>query len=95
MVKSEKLYTPQSYVEALTGNCYVFGGDNVIEQIANVMLFNKLPNLFDYPLSEIDHIVENKINVVLVDVSCFDKHGIWKHEYRWFEVPDDFKEEDE
>ena len=95
MVKSEKLYTPQYYVEALTGNCYVFGSDNVIEQIANVMLFNKLPNLFDYPLSEIDHIVENKINVVLVDVSCFDKHGIWKHEYRWFEVPDDFKEEDE
>ena len=95
MVKSEKLYTPQSYVEALTGNCYVFGSDNVIEQIANVMLFNKLPNLFDYPLSEFDHIVENKINVVLVDVSCFDKHGIWKHEYRWFEVPDDFKEEDE
>ena len=42
MVKSEKLYTPQSYVEALTGNCYVFGSDNVCEQISNVMLFNKL-----------------------------------------------------
>jgi hypothetical protein len=52
-----------------------------------------MPNLFDYPLSEIDHIVENKINVVLVDVSGFDKNGIWQHEYRWFEVPEIFEEE--
>ena len=92
MVKSEKLFTPQSYVEALTGNCYVFGSDNVCEQISNVLLFNKMPNLFDYPLSEIDHIVENKIDVVLVDVSCFDKQGIWHYEYRWFEVPENFEE---
>ena len=92
MVKSEKLFTPQSYVEALTGNCYVFGSDNVCEQISNVLLLNKMPNLFDYPLSEIDHIVENKIDVVLVDVSCFDKHGTWHYEYRWFEVPENFEE---
>ena len=92
MVKSEKLFTPQSYVEALTGNCYVFGSDNVCEQISNVLLLNKMPNLIDYPLSEIDHIVENKIDVVLVDVSCFDKHGIWHYEYRWFEVPENFEE---
>ena len=92
MVKSEKLFTPQSYVEALTGNCYVFGSDNVCEQISNVLLLNKMPNLFDYPLSEIDHIVENKIDVVLVDVSCFDKHGIWHYVYRWFEVPENFEE---
>ena len=92
MVKSEKLFTPQSDVEALTGNCYVFGSDNVCEQISNVLLLNKMPNLFDYPLSEIDHIVENKIDVVLVDVSCFDKHGIWHYEYRWFEVPENFEE---
>ena len=92
MVKSEKLFTPQSYVEALTGNCYVFGSDNVCEQISNVLLLNKMPNLFDYPLSEIDHIVENEIDVVLVDVSCFDKHGIWHYEYRWFEVPENFEE---
>ena len=92
MVKSEKLFTPQSYVEALTGNCYVFGSDNVCEQISNVLLLNKMQNLFDYPLSEIDHIVENKIEVVLVDVSCFDKHGIWHYEYRWFEVPENFEE---
>ena len=93
MVKSEKLFTPQTYVEALTGNCYAFGSDKVCEQISNILLFNKMPNLFDYPLSEIDHIVENNINVVLVDISGFDEHGIWKHEYRWFEVPDDFEEE--
>ena len=93
MVKSEKLFTPQSYVEALTGNCYVFGSDNVCEQISNVLLLNKMPNLFDYPLSEIDHIVENKIDVVLVDVSCFDNHGIWHYEYRWLEVPENFEEE--
>ena len=90
MVKSTNLYSPQNFVEAVTGYCYIFRSDNVAEQIAKLLKQNGYSDLFDYPLDEIDHIVENKINVVLVDVSCFDKHGIWHHEFRWFEVPENF-----
>lgn len=90
MVKSTILYSPQNFVEAVTGYCYIFRSDNVAEQIAKFLKQNGYSDLFDYPLDEIDHIVENNINVVLVDVSCFDKHGIWHHEIRWFEVPENF-----
>jgi hypothetical protein len=42
--------------------------------------------LWNYPLNEIDHIVENKIDVVLVDCSHFED-DYWITELRWFEVP--------
>jgi hypothetical protein len=44
--------------------------------------------LWDYPLSEIDHIVENKLNVVLVDCTYIDDNT-FEHvaEYRWVEIP--------
>ncbi len=93
MVKSEKLYTPQTYCEKLTGNCYCFNQDDTVKEIECVLRHNGLESEhWSYPLSEIDHIVENGLNVVLVDVSGFDKHGRWKKEYRWFEVPEDFEE---
>lgn len=53
---------------------------------------NRRNPIWDYPFVEIDHIVENKLNVVLVDISGYGE-GEWKTEYRWFEVPEDFKDE--
>jgi hypothetical protein len=43
-------------------------------------------------LDEIEHIVENGINVVLVDVSGFNEKDEWITEFRWFEVPEWFEE---
>jgi hypothetical protein len=44
--------------------------------------------LWDYPLDEIDHIVENELNVVLVDTSYVDDDTCeLVNEYRWFEIP--------
>lgn len=94
MVKSEKLYSPQSYLEAVTGDCYVVSGANDIETIQCVLDDHGF-NLWDYPMSEIDHIVENKLNVVLV--ACIvvnEETDEFEHIYRWFEVPEDFKEEE-
>lgn len=94
MVKSEKLYTPQTYCEKLTGYCYCFKQDNTVAEIEAVLKKHGLQDVhWNYALTEIDHIVENELNVVLVDVSGFDKQGVWHHEYRWFEVPEDFEEE--
>ena len=91
MVKSEQIYSPQNYIEAVTGNCYLIRGDNDIEEIEEI-LADYGYELWNYPLSEIDHIVENKLNVVLVDCMVWDDDAVeYKHEYRWFEVFDDFK----
>lgn len=97
MVKSEQIYSPQNYLEAVTGLCYVIRGENDIEFIQNVLVANGYANeLWDYPLSEIDHIVENELNVVLVDCMVVNPEtDQFEHVYRWFEVPEDFEEERE
>ena len=93
-VKSEKLYTPQTYCEKLTGCCYGFDHEDTVFEMETVLKRHGLESEHrSYPLSEIDHIVENNLCVVLVDVSGFSKEGKWKQEYRWFEVPEDFEDE--
>lgn len=98
MVKSNKVYTPQSFLESLTGNCYFLIGDDVVNEIHRVLRKNGVEDdecyLGDYPLSEIDHIVELGLNVVLVDCSGFNSDDEFVNEFRWFEVPEDFAEEE-
>lgn len=95
MVKSNKIYSPQNYLEAVTGKCYIISGYNDVDFIQEVLVQNGYTDtLWDYPLSEIDHIAENKLNVVLVDCLVVDPDtNAFEHEYRWFEVPDGFEDE--
>jgi hypothetical protein len=93
MVKSNQIYSPQSYLEAVTGKCYI-GGYGGVDFIQEVLVQNGYTDeLWDYPLTEIDHIVENNLNVVLVDCSYYEGDE-YINEYRWFEVPEDFVEEE-
>jgi hypothetical protein len=94
MVKSEQIYSPQNYLEAVTGECYIVRGDDDIESIDKILRRKLNRSLWNYPLSEIDHIVENEIDVVLVDCMVYNEDKKeFEHIYRWFEVPEDFKEE--
>lgn len=93
MVKSDQVYAPQNYVGAVTGNYYFFKHDmSPIEEIQYLLQMNEY-ELWDYPLTEIDHIVENNLDVVLVDCSHYEG-DMFVNEYRWFEVPEDFEEEE-
>ena len=94
MVKSERIYSPQNYLMAVTGECYIIRGENDIESIEAILEDYDL-ELWNYPLSEIDHIVENSLNVVLVDCMVVSEDtDEFEHQYRWFEVPEDFTEEE-
>ena len=92
MVKSEKVFSPQEFVELMTGKTVLFSKDDTVAEIEAVLKLNVDGDLWNYPLSEIDHIVENDLNVVLVDVSGHNKDGKWVNEVRWFEVTDEFSE---
>ena len=98
MVKSNQIYSPQNFVDAVTGYCYIFQCENTVKEIHDLLKRHKVETeenpLWDYPMDEIDHIKENNIPVVLVDVSGFDENDEWKTEYRWFEVPEDFEEDE-
>ena len=94
MVKSKEIYSPQTFVEAVTGLYYVSEGEDDVIFVEEKLALNGF-ELWNYPLTEIEHIVENGLNVVLVD--CLIYNGTteeFEHEYRWFEVPDGFEEED-
>jgi len=93
MIKSKQTYSPQNFVDAVTGYCYIFRQEDTVKEIHNLLKRHGFP-LRDYPINKIENIVENNIPVVLVDVSGF-KGDKWVQEYRWFEVPDDFLDEDE
>lgn len=89
MVKSERIYSPQQYLMAITGQCYAIRGVNDIETIQSILQDHGF-ELWDYPLSEIDHIVENQLDVVLVDCMVSNDKYEFEHHYRWFEVPEEF-----
>lgn len=96
-VKSKQLYSPQVFVEKLTGVCYGFDKDSTAAEIHDLLRYNGVEDdehpLFDYPLDEIDEILTNKVPVVLVDTTYIDDECNLVYEYRWFEVPENFKEE--
>lgn len=96
MVKSEQIYSPQAYLEAITGKCYFMRYNEwPVDFIQGVLVAEgHTDDLWDYPLTEIDHIVENNLNVVLVDCSHYED-GMYVSEFRWFEVPEDFKDEED
>lgn len=93
MVKSEKIYSPQNYLERVTGSCFLINGDNDVELIREILADNGYANeLGDYPLSQIEHIVKSNLDVVLVDCLVINpKTDEFEHEYRWFEVPQNFE----
>ena len=84
MVMSDSLFSPQTYVELVTGNCYIFD-DGTVKEIEHLLHQNGLDFLWNYPLEEIDHIVKNQLNVVLVE--CVSEEAPYITELRWFEVP--------
>ena len=93
MVKSERIYSPRQYLEAVTGKYYIAREDDDIKFIEDGLDLNGY-GFWNFPLSEIDHIVENNLDVVLVDCMVWNETiKEFKHEYRWFEVPEDFEEE--
>ena len=97
MVKSDKLYSPESYLEAVTGKYFIVRGDDDIAEIEAILdRYGYRDELWNYPLSEINHIAENDIGVVLVDCMVYNEDKKeFEHVYRWFEVPEDFNEKEE
>lgn len=91
MIKSDKIYSPQRFLEAVTGETYMLSFDEpVVTQIERILIHHKKP-YSSYPLEDAKKALNKKGNIVLVsccDIS--DKHEIIER-YRWFKVPKDFK----
>ena len=90
MVVTNKVYTPEMFVEALTGKCEYFDGRDPITQIHSFLKKYGIEvedqEFWDYPINEIEHILSEKMNVILVDVSGFYLEDKWEKLFRWFEI---------
>lgn len=87
MIKSETLYSPQSYLELVTGRTYILNdSDNDIEAVEKIL--EELGYcLWSHALTEIEHIIEEDLPVVLVDCLVWNENSNeYKHVLRWFEV---------
>ena len=91
MVVTNKLYSPQEFVEILTGKYYIFNGINDIDDIHTYLYVEGIETeeqqLWDYALDEIDHVIEHDLPIVLVKVLVEDDDGNLQSEVRWFEIP--------
>ena len=85
MVKSEKVYSVQSFCDEFFGFCPIINGDR--GELRKLLDDYGYEGTWDFPLSEIDHIVENNLDVVLVDCTYIDDMCEQVAEYRWFEIP--------
>ena len=97
MVLTKQVFSPQRFLEVITEKCWIIGGEDDVDFIHFILRDEGYEDddcctLWDYPLDEIDEIVENGINVVLVECCCFDEHDNLCNEYRWFQVPDGCEE---
>ena len=90
IVKSTKLYSPQNYLELITGNVYIVQGDNDIEFIEKI-LEQEGYCLWNYSINEVEHLIEAEIPVVFVECMVYNSNTEqYDKEIRFFEV--DFEE---
>lgn len=99
-VQSKKVFSPQEFLEIMTGKTFIINSDNDIEYIHKILKQEGIEDeeypIYDYPVDKIDVILDAETYVVLVDCLVWDEScDQFKHEYRWFECGDDFEGKEE
>ena len=88
MVKSNEIYSIQSFCDEFLDFCPMITGNK--GELRDLLDDCGYDDLWDYPLNEIDHIVENNLDVVLVDCTYIDDDTFQQvAEYRWVEIPEE------
>lgn len=87
MIVSDEIFTPQAFLEYITGTCYELREDDTTNEILCLLKHNGYEKLRHYSFRDIETIVNNNAKVVLVDVSGFNEN-IWMQKYEWFEIPE-------
>lgn len=86
VIKSEKIFTPQEYLELVTGKTYVISSDNDVEAV-ELILEKEGYDFWTYTFTEIEHVIDNEVPVVLVDYMIYNEDTKeFEHVLRWSEV---------
>lgn len=91
MIKSDKIYSPQRFLEAVTGKTYILNYDKpIVPQIEGILIHHRKP-YGNYSLDDAQKALNKKGNIVLVSCCDISKEGKVIEKYRWFKVSKDFK----
>ena len=91
MIKSDKIYSPQRFLEAVTGKTYILNYDKpLVPQIERILIHHRKP-YSNYPLEDAQKALNKKGNIVLVSCSDISENCEFVEKYRWFKVTKDFK----
>ena len=91
MIKSDKIYSPQRFLKAVTGKTYVLNYDKpIVTQIEEILIHHRKPHS-SYPLEDAQKALNKQGNIVLVSCSDVNEKLEFVERYRWFKVPKDFK----
>lgn len=95
MYVHDKIISAETYIEFITGKHYDLERPDQFEEMAEIMRETGNDDLWDFPIEDIEEILENDTPVVLVDVygTTIDDNTM-HHVHRWFELPDNNKDED-
>lgn len=86
VIKSEKIFTPQEYLELVTGKTYIISSDNDVEAV-ELILEKEGYDFWTYTFTEIEHVIDNEVPVVLVDYMIYNEDTKeFEHVLRWSEV---------
>lgn len=84
MIVSNELFSPQAYLEEVTGECYIVDGEDDYLTILSTLKQNN-KNKHIYRLKEIDKIIEGEF--VLVECMGYDQiEDNWYKELLWCEI---------
>lgn len=91
MIKSDKIYSPQRFLKAVTGKTYVLNYDKpIVTQIEEILIHHRKPHS-SYPLEDAQKALNKQGNIVLVSCSDVNEKLEFVEHYRWFKVSKDFK----
>lgn len=87
---STKVFTPQQYIERMTGECHTFEQENTVEEIHNLLIDYgeeiDRGEIKNYALNDVETLLANNSLVVLVDCAGMYGKDEMQQNYQWFEV---------
>ena len=84
---SDEIFSPQNYLMAVTGKCFMIDGDDDIAAIKNILKQTDNEKLRNFSLNQVFKAAVENCRIVLVDCMIYDNsQNKFMHKLQWFEV---------
>ena len=93
-VKSDIVYSPQTFLEDLLGKCYFFRLEKTVREHVDKLIKANGKEPISFSLSDTEKAIKSGKPIVLVDCCDYSSDRRYIPDYRWYAVPVDFNEKE-